>query len=47
MWDDVIDTNLGSCYNICKAVWDGMSRAKFGRIVNIGSSTARPGSSAR
>jgi acetoacetyl-CoA reductase len=25
MWDAVIDTNLGSCFNMCKAVWDGMN----------------------
>ena len=43
MWDDVIDTNLGSCYNMCKAVWDGMSAAKFGRIVNIGSVNGQAG----
>jgi acetoacetyl-CoA reductase len=24
MWDAVIDTNLGSCYNMCKLTWDGM-----------------------
>jgi acetoacetyl-CoA reductase len=33
MWDDVINTNLGSCYNLCKLVWDGMTARKFGRIV--------------
>ncbi|MBY0334905.1 MAG: acetoacetyl-CoA reductase [Acetobacteraceae bacterium] len=43
MWDEVIDTNLGSCYNMCKAVWDGMSAAKFGRIVNIGSVNGQAG----
>jgi acetoacetyl-CoA reductase len=43
MWDDVIDTNLGSCYNLCKAVWDGMSARKFGRIVNIGSINGQAG----
>jgi acetoacetyl-CoA reductase len=43
MWDDVIDTNLGSCYNMCKAVWDNMSAAKFGRIVNIGSVNGQAG----
>jgi acetoacetyl-CoA reductase len=43
MWDDVIDTNLGSCYNMCKAVWDGMSARKFGRIVNIGSVNGQAG----
>jgi len=43
MWDDVIDTNLGSCYNLCKSVWDGMSARKFGRIVNIGSINGQAG----
>jgi acetoacetyl-CoA reductase len=43
MWDDVIDTNLGSCYNMCKAVWDGMNARKFGRIVNIGSVNGQAG----
>ncbi|WP_291298880.1 acetoacetyl-CoA reductase [Elioraea sp.] len=43
MWDAVIDTNLGSCYNLCKLVWDGMSGRKFGRIVNIGSINGQAG----
>jgi acetoacetyl-CoA reductase len=43
MWDDVIDTNLGSCFNLCKLVWDGMRQAKFGRIVNIGSINGQAG----
>ena len=43
MWDDVIDTNLGSCYNLCKLVWDGMNARKFGRIVNIGSINGQAG----
>ncbi len=43
MWDDVIDTNLGSCYNTCKVVWDGMAVRKFGRIVNIGSVNGQAG----
>ncbi len=43
MWDDVIDTNLGSCYNLCKLVWDGMTARKFGRIVNIGSVNGQAG----
>jgi acetoacetyl-CoA reductase len=42
-WDEVIDTNLGSCYNMCKAVWDGMNTRKFGRIVNIGSVNGQAG----
>jgi acetoacetyl-CoA reductase len=43
MWDAVIDTNLGSCYNLCKLLWDGMSSRKFGRIVNIGSINGQAG----
>ena len=43
MWDAVIDTNLGSCYNLCKLVWDGMTERKFGRIVNIGSVNGQAG----
>jgi acetoacetyl-CoA reductase len=36
-WRDVIDTNLGGCFNMAKAVFDGMTARKYGRIVNIGS----------
>ncbi|MXP63667.1 acetoacetyl-CoA reductase [Roseomonas sp. M0104] len=43
MWDAVIDTNLGSCFNLCKLVWDGMNSRKFGRIVNIGSINGQAG----
>ena len=43
MWDDVIDTNLGSCFNLCKLLWEGMSARKFGRIVNIGSINGQAG----
>jgi acetoacetyl-CoA reductase len=43
MWDAVIDTNLGSCFNMCKLVWDGMVARKFGRIVNISSVNGQAG----
>ncbi len=43
MWDAVIDTNLGSCYNMCKLVWDGMNERGFGRIVNIGAINGQAG----
>jgi acetoacetyl-CoA reductase len=43
MWDAVIDTNLGSCFNVCKAVWDGMNTRGFGRVVNIGSINGQGG----
>ena len=43
MWDAVVDTNLGSCYNLCKLTFDGMRAAKFGRVVNIGSINGQAG----
>jgi len=43
MWDAVIDTNLGSCYNLCKLTFEHMRDAKFGRIVNIGSINGQAG----
>ncbi|MBM3643271.1 MAG: acetoacetyl-CoA reductase [Alphaproteobacteria bacterium] len=43
MWDSVIDTNLGSCFNMCKATWDGMNSRGFGRVVNIGSINGQGG----
>ena len=42
-WDEVLDTNLGGCFNMCKAVWDGMLARGFGRIVNIGSINGQAG----
>ncbi|MDZ4869075.1 MAG: acetoacetyl-CoA reductase [Alphaproteobacteria bacterium] len=42
-WDEVMDTNLGGCFNMCKAVWDGMLDRGFGRIVNIGSINGQAG----
>ena len=43
MWDEVIDTNLGSCFNLCKLTFDSMKAAKFGRVVNIGSINGQAG----
>jgi acetoacetyl-CoA reductase len=42
-WQDVIDTNLGGCFNMAKAVFDGMSGRAYGRIVNIGSINGQAG----
>ena len=42
-WQAVIDTNLGSCFNMCRAVIDNMRSRKFGRIVNIGSINGQAG----
>ena len=43
MWDAVIDTNLGSCYNLCKLTFEGMRERKFGRVVNVGSINGQAG----
>ena len=36
-WFDVIDTNLNSLYRMSKAVLRGMTKARWGRIISIGS----------
>lgn len=36
-WDRVLDTNLKSCYNTCKAVSRIMMKARKGRIINVSS----------
>ncbi|MDQ3479155.1 MAG: acetoacetyl-CoA reductase [Pseudomonadota bacterium] len=42
-WQEVIDTNLGGCFNMAKAVWEGMVGRGYGRIVNIGSINGQAG----
>ena len=42
-WQDVLDTNLGSCFNMAHAVFPGMKDRKFGRIINIGSINGQAG----
>ena len=42
-WQDVIDTNLGGCFNMAKAVFEGMQTRGYGRIVNIGSINGQAG----
>lgn len=42
-WDLVIQTNLGSCFNLCRCVIDSMRERGFGRIVNIGSINGQAG----
>ena len=42
-WKAVVDTNLGGCFNMAKAVFPGMRDRKFGRIVNIGSINGQAG----
>jgi acetoacetyl-CoA reductase len=43
MWDAVLDTNLGSCFNLCKLTFDSMKSRRFGRVVNIGSINGQAG----
>jgi acetoacetyl-CoA reductase len=43
MWDAVIDTNLGSCFNLCKLTFEDMRTKKFGRVVNVGSINGQAG----
>lgn len=42
-WQDVIDIDLGSCFNMCRAVVGGMRGRGFGRIVNISSINGQQG----
>ena len=42
-WQAVVDTNLGSCFNMSKAVFPGMRERQFGRIVNISSINGQKG----
>jgi acetoacetyl-CoA reductase len=42
-WNEVIATNLTSCFNMCRLVIDGMRERGFGRIVNIGSINGQAG----
>jgi acetoacetyl-CoA reductase len=42
-WKQVIDTNLGSLFNMCRPVIEGMRTRKFGRIVNISSINGQKG----
>ena len=42
-WGAVIDTNLSGCFNMSRAVIDGMREAGFGRIVNISSINGQAG----
>ena len=42
-WDAVLDTNLKSCFNMCRAVIEGMRSRAFGRIVSISSINGQMG----
>jgi acetoacetyl-CoA reductase len=42
-WKQVIDTNLGGCFNMAKEVFSGMRERGWGRIVNVGSMNGQAG----
>lgn len=42
-WHAVIETNLTSCFNMCRAVITGMRERGYGRIVNISSINGQKG----
>jgi acetoacetyl-CoA reductase len=42
-WKAVIETNLGSCFNMSRQVIAGMRERNFGRIVNVGSINGQAG----
>jgi acetoacetyl-CoA reductase len=42
-WTAVINTNLGSLFNMCRHVIEGMRERKFGRIINISSINGQKG----
>lgn len=42
-WSDVIETNLGAVYRLSKGCARAMTKARWGRIVNIGSVVGRMG----
>jgi acetoacetyl-CoA reductase len=36
-WKEVLDVNLGGCFNMCRAVIEGMRERCFGRVINMSS----------
>ena len=42
-WDAVINTNLSSIYRVSKGVLRGMTKARWGRIINVSSVVAQMG----
>ena len=43
LWDETLATNLTGAYNCCKVFLPGMIQNKWGRIINIASTTAKVG----
>ena len=42
-WQDVVDTNLGGAFRVTKALLRNMVKARWGRIINVGSVVGRLG----
>jgi acetoacetyl-CoA reductase len=42
-WDEVLNTNLKSCFTMTRAVIEGMRERNFGRIISIGSINGQRG----
>jgi 3-oxoacyl-[acyl-carrier protein] reductase len=42
-WDDVIDTNLNGAFRVTKPILRGMLKARWGRVINMGSVVGRMG----
>jgi acetoacetyl-CoA reductase len=42
-WQEVINTNLNSCFNVTRQVIDGMRERKWGRIIQISSINGQKG----
>ncbi|NBC19965.1 MAG: acetoacetyl-CoA reductase [Alphaproteobacteria bacterium] len=42
-WQEVIDVDLSSAFNVTRQVWEGMRERGFGRVVNISSINGQKG----
>ena len=42
-WQEVLDTNLNGAFRVTKAALRGMIKARWGRVINVGSVVARLG----
>src|SRR5438309_6983274 len=42
-WDEVMRTNLDSCFNMTKQVMDGMIERVWGRVINVSSVNGQKG----
>ena len=42
-WNQVINTNLNSLFNMTRPLWEGMRTRKFGRVINISSINGQKG----